>query len=244
MTSDIENEKKDDYQEILNNLIDSLLPCNQMESLLVEKIAVDFWRLRRTIRFETGSIIKCIQTLLREFYTCGHKNNEEIDKEIRLKENLIEWSSAYTKCLSKGEVTFDQSEWKGEGITSDIIDDFYMIAQKIPSLTKNQRESLYYTGDYTFDELLVLLQKNGYSDNEKITSKLLDLYFEQNQHLKDEIQQLIEKKSANNASNKLIQMLGIIPQEGNADKVLKYERGLQKSIYQNLIILKKLQGLF
>lgn len=39
-------------------------------------------------------------------------------------------------------------------------------------------------------------------------------------------------------------MLSMIPQTDNADKVLKYERGLQKSVYQNLIMLKKLQGLF
>src|SRR5438477_218421 len=58
LTSEIGQESEDEYQEILDNLIDCLSPCNQMESLLVEKITVDFWRLRRTIRFETGSIAK------------------------------------------------------------------------------------------------------------------------------------------------------------------------------------------
>jgi hypothetical protein len=107
-----ECENEDEYREILQNLIDCLSPSNQLESLLVEKIAVDFWRLRRTIRFETGSIVKSIQTLLKDFYSYGRKNDEEIEEEIRQKKNLLQWNSAYVQCLSKGEVTFDQSEWK------------------------------------------------------------------------------------------------------------------------------------
>jgi hypothetical protein len=39
-------------------------------------------------------------------------------------------------------------------------------------------------------------------------------------------------------------MFALIPQQENADKILKYERSLQKSIFQSLIMLKKLQGIF
>lgn len=213
--------------------------------MLVEKIAVDFWRLKRTIKFETGSILESIQSLLKEFYSYGHKNNDEIDEEIRYQKNLLEWNLAYIECLSNGKVTFDQPEWKGESINSDIIDDFYMIAKEIPSLTKDQRERLYsYNGNFTFEELRILLQKNGYSKSEAITEKLLELYLKQNQRLKEEIERLIKKKVVNDESNKLLFMLGMTPQMDNTDKVLKYERSLQKSIYQNLIMLKKLQGLF
>ncbi len=244
LTSGLEHESEDEYRETLQNLTDCLCPANQLESLLVEKIAVDFWRLRRTIRFETGSIVKNIQSLLNKFYSCGRKHDDEIDEEIRHKEDLLEWNLAYIECLSKGEVIFDQPDWKGENTTSDIIDDFYMIAKEIPSLTKDCRERLYYSGDFTFDELRILLQKNGYSKSETITEKLLELYSKQNQHLEKEIQQLIKKKAANEEPNKLLSMLGMIPQIENTDKVLKYERSLQKSIFQNLIMLKKLQELF
>ena len=59
---------KNEYQEMLANLVDCLLPQNQMESLLVEKIAIDFWRLRRVIRFEAGSIGKYLKTVIRESF--------------------------------------------------------------------------------------------------------------------------------------------------------------------------------
>jgi len=62
--------------------------------------------------------------------------------------------------------------------------------------------------------------------------------------LENEIHKLKEKKAVNEGSNRLIHMLGMVPQADNADKVMKYERSLQKSIYQNLIMLKKLQGVF
>lgn len=245
LSSGPECENEDEYREILKNFTDCLSPSNQLESLLIEKIAVDFWRLRRTIRFETGSIVKGIQSLLKEFYSYGRKNNEEVEKEIHEKEKFLEWNMGYIECLSKGEVTFDQPEWEGQNITSDIIEDFYMIAKEIPSLSKDQRERLYYRhADFTFDELYVLLQKNGYSKPEIITEKLLEIYLKQNKHLEEEIQQLIKKKITNDESNKFLSMLGMIPQMDNVDKVLKYERSLQKSIFQNLFMLKKLQGAF
>lgn len=244
LLSESERENISDYEELLYNLVDSLGPCNQIESLLVEKIAVDFWRLRRTIRFEAGSIAERIQSLFEEFYSGGNKDNNKIDKEVHETERCLEWNLAYIQCLSKKEVTFDQPKWQGRDISSDILDDFYMLAKEIPSLSKEQRERLYYTGDFTFDEIRALLKKNGYFSPEIITEKLLELYTKQNLSLEREIRLLKESKIANCETNKLLSMLGMIPQADSADKVLKYERGLQKSIYQNLIMLKKLQGLF
>ncbi len=244
LSSESDRESIEDYEELLYKLIDSLGPCNQMESLLVEKIAVDFWRLKRTIRFETGSIAKHIQSLLEEFYSGGHRDNNKINKEIHEVESRLAWNLAYIQCLSKREVTFDQPKWQNADISSDIVDDFYMLAKEIPSLSKEQKERLYYTGDFTFDELQVLLKKNGYSQPEAITEKLLELYKKQNLGLEQDIRILEESRAANSEANRLFSMLGMVPETGSADKVLKYERGLQKSIYQNLIMLKKLQGLF
>lgn len=244
LSTDIENENENDYQEILNNLLDCLSPCNQMESLLVEKIAVDFWRLRRTIRFETGSIIQCVKKLLNELYSCGNQNNEKIDEEIHRKQQHITWNLSYLECLAKGEVAFDQPLWKGNVIHSDIIEDFYLIAKSITSLTKKEKEILYNSHNLDFAELRALLIKYNFSETKDISEKLIDLYSRQNHRLEEEIQKLINQKGMNDASNKLIYMLGMTPAADNTDKVLKYERSLQKSIYQNLIMLQKLQGVF
>jgi hypothetical protein len=54
----------------------------------------------------------------------------------------------------------------------------------------------------------------------------------------------VSTKISNDAADKLTYMLGMAPATENTDKVLKYERSLQKSIFQNLFLLKKLQGIF
>lgn len=244
LSSDLEHESEDEYREILNNLIACLSPCNQMESLLVEKIAVDFWRLRRTIRFETGSIAQSIKVLLKEFYSYGNKGNEKIEEEIRCKQQVIVWNLSYLDCLAKGIVSFDQPKWKGIEIESEIIEDFYLIAKSILILSKSEKEKLHYFGDLNFDELRALLIKYGYSEAKNISIKLIDIYSQQNESLKIEIQQMSKQKLVNEASHKLTYMLGMAPSTDNTDKIMKYERSLQKSIFQNLIMLKKLQGVF
>lgn len=241
LNSAIGQESEQEYQEILNNLVDCLSPCNQMESLLVEKIGVDFWRLRRTIRFETGSIGQCIKSLLKEFYSYGTQNNEKIDEEIQYKKQLIAWNLSYLECLVKGEVTFEEPKWERNEIESDIREDFYMIAKTL-TLPKVEREKLY--EGLSFEELKALLKKNGYSESKGISTKLIELYTKQNLRFEEEIQKHTKQKLVNEASNNHTFMLGTAPQTENAEKVLKYERSLQKSIFQNLVLLKKLQGAF
>jgi hypothetical protein len=74
ITTALVKENEEEYTQMLTNIINCLLPKNQIESLLVEKIAIDFWRLRRVMRFESGSIAKHVETLYHEFYSYGKKN--------------------------------------------------------------------------------------------------------------------------------------------------------------------------
>ncbi|CAL7962689.1 conserved hypothetical protein [Gammaproteobacteria bacterium] len=53
-----------DYQELLNNLMVNLNPEGQMEYLLVEKISIDYWRMRRILKFETDQFYDRINSAL------------------------------------------------------------------------------------------------------------------------------------------------------------------------------------
>lgn len=243
VSSTLGKENEEEYLEMLNNLIDCLSPQNQMESLLVEKIAIDFWRLRRVIRFEAGSIGKCLETIFQEFYSCSRKNNEKIDAEIQWNKENIDWIDSYVECLKKEEVSFDKPRWEREEIESDILEDFYLIVKTIDTLSYEQKEKLLY-GDSDFAKLKAVLGQNGYSSQKEISTKLIEIYAKKKQHLEGEIEELQQKRLANVEADKLNSMLGTIPQEDNTDKILKYERSMQKSIFQNLFLLKKLQGPF
>ena len=234
-------ETEEEYLEVLNNLIGCLTPQNQMESLLVEKIAVDFWRLRRVIRFETGSIGQYLEKIFKEFYSYGRKGNEQLDTELQRKKESIQWISSYIECLEKEEVSFDQPTWKGKEIESDILEDFCLIIRTVKSLTYEEKEKLLYEGS-NFAKLRMILERNEYSSKKDISTKLIELYTQQIQQHKREIKELEEKWIENVEADKLNCLLGVIPKEENTDKILKYERSLQKSIFQNLFLLKKLQG--
>lgn len=116
LSSSLGKENEGEYLEMLSNLVACLNPQNQMESLLVEKIAIDFWRLRRVIRFETGSIGRYLETVFKEFYSLDRKDNEKLDREIKENKDYIDWVETYLEHLKKDAVSFDNSVWKGKGI--------------------------------------------------------------------------------------------------------------------------------
>lgn len=246
VASGIGRENEKEYYEILNNLIDCLSPQNQIESLLVEKISMDFWRLRRVIRFETGSIQKYIDETIKSCYdSYMSKTNIELEKDIEQNKSCIKWNVQYLECLKNNLVTFDYPNWKGKDIESDIIEDFYLITNNMEysSFTKEEKEKLQF-GKFNFSELKAVLKKNGYSSTKEITTRLVELYSKQNQELEEEMLKLEQKKTENIAMDKLNTKICAIPKDENIDKVLKYEKSIQRSIFQNLLLLKKLQGSF
>ncbi len=243
VSSHLGKEDEGEYLEMLTNLIGCLSPQNQMESLLVEKIAIDFWRLRRVVRFEAGSIGKFLEEIFNDFYSHPRKTNQEIDAEIEGKKEYLEWLSSYEKCLKRGEVSFDQPTWEGEDIASDILEDFYLILRSIDSIPYAEKDKLLY-GPSNFAKLKEVLGQNGYSSKKEISAKLLELYVKQRQQIEDEIVELQRKRLENIEGDRLNSLLGMIPQEDSTDKILKYERSMQKSIFQNLFLLKKLQRVF
>jgi hypothetical protein len=52
------------YDAMLAGLVEDLRPEGQIELLLVEKIAVDHWRLKRVIRFETAGVMRSVDYTL------------------------------------------------------------------------------------------------------------------------------------------------------------------------------------
>ncbi len=241
ITTSLGKENEEEYTEMLNNLIDCLLPKNQMESLLVEKIAIDFWRLRRVMRFEGGSIAKHVETLYHEFYSYGKKNPEELQAEIQSIQEYIDWITGYLVCLKEGVVSFEEPSWEGNDIESDIYEDFLLILRTLTDINYEQQQEFQY-GKRDFVKLKAILEQHGYSSKKEISAKLIQIYEDEVQRLRKEMGELENKRLSNIKADDLNAMLGLVPQEENVDKILKYERSIQKSIFQNLFLLKKLQG--
>ena len=56
------SEKRSHFDSLLTRLLVELKPVGILEEMLVEKIAVSYWRLRRSLRAETGEICDRIYT--------------------------------------------------------------------------------------------------------------------------------------------------------------------------------------
>jgi len=243
-------EDEEEYRQLLNNLIQSLNPSGQMEHLLVEKIAVDFWRLRRVLRFETGSIRKYLDMVIYDYYNkedgIGNKKiktNNELEEEIKEQQESLDWNNAYVKVLKKGGVSFDKPTWENEVLESDIVDDLYdVIRVNKYSILQGDEFTKFEEGDLEHDQLRSILKRAEYTDKD-IADILIIEYEKQNEGYKKTIHDLEQKKQKNRIAEEVNIKICSLPSGDNAEKVMRYERSIQKSIFQNLAILKKLQSL-
>ena len=160
ITSGDGKEDEQEYNELLDGLIVSLTPSGQIECLLVEKIAADYWRLRRVLRFESGSIRKILDMAISDYYektdyfgNKEHKDNEQLDAEIA-----------------------------------------------------------------------------GYEDKQDANSQ-------------KQVADLNRQKLKNKIAEEVAVRIGSLPAEDDWDKVIKYEKAVQRSILQNLALLKRLQSM-
>ncbi len=62
------SEKRSHFDALLAQLIEELKPVGILEDMLVEKIAVSYWRLRRALRAESGEICDKIRNFRRYPY--------------------------------------------------------------------------------------------------------------------------------------------------------------------------------
>lgn len=237
-------EDRKEYEELLQNLMGYFKPQGQLEATLVEKIAVDFWRLKRVIRFETGSIRRTLDHIIEKYYGETdyaekpiHKNDAQIDREIAELKRDQNWFQRFLKCLEEGKVDLTQDKWTGEGLEADIEADLFEIAARIETeldLNSDVSESTPYL-------IRKALERAGYADAESLRNLFI-------RHYRDEIQKSdrdIAAKEMEKVKNRLREEVEkrrhTLPNEDSSEKVLRYERSLEKSIFQKIVMIKNLQ---
>lgn len=241
-------EDRKEYEELLQNLIDYFNPQGQLEAALVEKIAVDFWRLKRVIRFETGSIRKQLDYAIEDYFSKKewdekpkHKSNADLDKDIEEVKQSLWWNEKYLKCLQKGEVDLTKEKWENEEIESEIDEDYYLLINRLKHRLKGLDVVEFESGELSFEQMRAVLQSNGY-DLPKINQALIEFYQGEVEREKNQIKQIETQKERNKVIGEIQKRVKVLPTEDIADKVLRYERGIEKSIFQKIILIKNLQN--
>lgn len=250
ITSGDGKEDEQEYRELLEGLIASLNPSGQMECVLVEKIAVDFWRLRRVLRFESGSIRKFLDMAISDYYNKTdwqgkkeHRTNEQIDEEIAEQKGFISWNNRYIKALKKGVVSFDKPKWSGEGLESDIEEDLMTITEAVKEKILSEDEyAQYEEGELDFEQLRTIFKNAGYTDAD-IAEDLIGCLKKQNKDYQKRISELEQERLKNKYAEEVTVKTSTLPAGDTYEKVIKYEKAVQRSILQNLALLKRLQSM-
>lgn len=230
-------EDRDEYELLLMQLNDALLPMGKLEELLVEKIAVNYWRMRRLMRYETGQIRENIDNFKKPLIESYYAKSSE----------LFDSLAPFYKMSVPEQPPMEYFHY------SDYISEPALLKQeqKVGLLKKNEYE-------FAHDEVFIKYvlenklgiradtiteeHQNKFNDHigsltPQLLGKLKSGYYE------IEHQKLIEMKEVFRWQKRfeILERIKNIPAKLEIEKIIKYENSLEKSIFRNLTVLRELQ---
>ncbi len=229
-------ENQEEFDNLLKGLIKDYQPEGMQEMLLVEKIAVDNWRLKRVIRFENGVLRRQLdnyeRSALENYYDelesnyafgSGHylPPPENIMKQfIHLlhngnEEELMQAIDRYAR-LSGDEEALKNDE--------DLL--WYILYEKLdiaadeldPDLKEQALEYIKNCSPVEFDQIKKEFLKGEHSEIKKMT-------FMMQGRERFEFEERVRR----------------LPKENEIDKIIKYETHLERNITKNITLLLTLQ---
>jgi hypothetical protein len=214
-----------EYQELLSELEKDLVPTGRMEILLVEKIAVNYWRMRRLVRYETGEIRSRLddfrESALESYYSNSYYSRRRPDLEYFDYEDQIsddEYQEQTRRVSSMQNGNFDLAKER------NALE--YVLLYRMDSEKSDFDEKDYEAaGDYVGS---LSPQMRG-----KLRREILD-NAEQVLFEMDEVRSWRVKFDR-------IHKIKSLPMENNLNNIIKYENSLERSIFRNLSALKTLQ---
>ncbi len=211
-------------------------PQGPMEAILVEKIAVAHWRLRRAHRHETGLIRSNLDELTRNYYQKKniigeslHKTDEQVDAEIdQAREMLTAWQQ------TKKQIT--NLTKTGKDLSDSYDDDVWdCLADKLDEI-----ESAPEVDTESHDTLRKSLNAAGWPDR-RIADWLLEICDENIKYQQDNIDKLQAEKQTNRLTLQVKKKRASIPDAGKVNLLLRYETAIEKQFYKAVDQLERLQ---
>lgn len=214
-----------EYQELLTELKRDLVPVGRMEMMLVEKIAVNYWRLRRLVRYETGEIRSRLddyrESALRAHYSSSYYS--------RQRPELVYYS--YNDEITDAE--YKEQRYKVAGMLSS---GFNLAEEKV---------ALEYILWFRMDREEAEFTEKDYKAAQKYVAALSpQMQGKLRKEMLDEAQQVLaEMEEVRTWQVKFdrIQKAKSLPATPDLNNVIKYENSLERSIFRNLAALKTLQ---
>jgi hypothetical protein len=214
-----------EYHDLLAELKRDLAPFGRMEMLLVEKIAVNYWRLRRLLRYETGEIRGQLddfrETALRSYYSGSYSSRQRPDLQFY----------NYNDDISDAE--YQEQLYKVAGMQSS----GFNLAE--------EKAALEYVLCWRLERDDALFSDKDYKAAKKYVSGLSPqmqgkLRKEMLEEAEQVLAEMIEVKTWQVKFDR-IHKAKSLPGAHNLNNIIKYENSLERSIFRNLAALKTLQ---
>ena len=240
-------EKEEEFTELFENLHDTYCPEGPMEEILVERIAIGYWRLRRAIRFETGMLREDLDSILFDYYNepdyLGSKPKKKEDFEaLREKERQTIKENEYCIKLLKAGLDLGKTH-EDKPIAMilyyrNLIGDQYTTDDSVDADLDEDR----FTGEeMTLEEMRGFLLKKGWTDDE-----LRENFIQQDlrgiEECKERIKELEIQKQVETLKLSRLPYTKALLQEGDLNRLLRYETAIERQIYKALHELMRLQS--
>jgi hypothetical protein len=230
-------ESQEEFDAVLLDLKDQFDPQGPLEEMLVEKIAVAYWRLRRAHRYEVGLIRKKLDNATDNYYEPDHSGlrgakspDDEIDAKISEAQELRKaWQddkNQFTKMRKTGKDLQEIYEWQ---------DNWDALYDRIP-------ETVEELSDGSPASMRESLNKAGWTDD-AIWQSHVDLCAEQMESQAQTIRELHKQKQDNKLALQVQKKIGCIPDAYDLERLLKYEGSIERQFYKAIDQLERLQRL-
>jgi len=234
-------ENPEEFNAFLADLGTQLQPQGTLEEMLVEKIAVAYWRLRRAYRYEVGLIRNELDTATDDFYSATNwnkqkenKTDEEIEQQITQENEGVEYwkkdKRDLTKMHKNGTPLEEIYDW--EDNWDWLFDKFSYL---FPSDDDDERI-------WMPKEIKEQLNNKEWSD-EDIWQALIEICDDRIKHHKEQIVSFEKQMVKNKLRLQVIRKLGSIPTKDELDRLLRYEGAIERQLYKAINQLERQQRL-
>jgi len=237
-------ENPEEFNSLLEALQTQLAPEGTLEEMLVEKIAVAYWRLRRAYRYEVGLIRQELDTATDDFYdetddykdTKVNKMDEEIEQQIEQEKDGVEYwkkdKRDLTRMHKNGKSLDEIYDWEDNW---DWLQD--KVSYGLPIGDDGERQFM------DPKMLREFLNNDPDWNDDRIWETLIEICDEKIDEHKKEIADLEKQKQQNKLKLQVIKKLGNIPSKDELDRLLRYEGAIERQLYKALNQLERIQRL-
>lgn len=217
------------FDALLADFIGEFNPVGSLEEMLVEKIAVCYWRMSRANRYEVGVLRKTLDTATNDYYKQrDHYTDAQIDVEILNCQKTL-------KDLNDDRETFSRLI-EEDGRLEEILDDA-RIWSRFCETHYNYLANCYIDGGVGITNCL---KHKGFT-NLKILNLLMESCEMQIRPLMLQIDRYRQDKVNNKLRLSALKLRRSLPPKNEMDNLLRYETAIERQLYKAISQLERCQ---